>query len=305
MTTRNYEAIPEDNARKIIDLNHKQSSHKPKIAIVSHYTTDKDNLGFIDLVTKNHIKYARMHGYDYYFRNGTISDKYFWPDGKNRTFKLGLYWQKIQASKELLEMKKDGKPLYDYVMWLDTDAIFTNLSLTLEKIINQAPKDTYFFIGQDMSSCVNAGVFITKNSDKGRAFINAVDSSFEIYKMTKYPEQLAMSDLVYGYIDQKQIDELHNKPLEIHEFVKKVEKHKCTKTISGIQVLSMKLLNGAYPWPDAQWVSWDKNSLIAHFLSISGPRLERYLKTLLGCLEQNNYENRNRCNPYNLNIVLR
>src|SRR5690606_13853869 len=112
-------------------------SNKPRIAIVSHYTTDKENLGFIDLATQNHRKYARLHGYDYYFRNGTITEKYVWPQGQNRTFQLGLYWQKIEATRQLLDMKENGKNVYDYVMWLDTDAVFTNIYMRLEEIINR------------------------------------------------------------------------------------------------------------------------------------------------------------------------
>lgn len=308
--------IAEDPARKISDINYIEdaASNKPRFAILSHYTTDEENLGFIDLATKNHQKYARLHNYDYFFRNGTITKKYFDPKGKNRTFQLGLYWQKIEATRELLAMKKNGKNVYDYVLWIDADAIFTNIFLSLEEIINRAPKDAFFIVADDPSalarnihhSCINTGVYIIKNSSQGRNFIDTVDKSFEIYKSLDWPEQLAMGDVAYGFINEKIINDLKENPSKIAAFSGQVKWRNCAeKPAVGTHIFYMRDINAAYAWVGDERIRWDENSLVAHFLGLSGPKVEKYARVLLACLEQTDYRNRKRCNPYDLNITLR
>lgn len=311
-----YGIILEDPNRMIKDLNYRKGSSdaKPRIAIVSHYTTDESNLGFIDLITKNHRKYAALHGYDYFFRNGTITDKYFWPDAESRTFQLGLFWQKIEATKQLLEQKENGKYVYDYVMWIDTDALFTNIDLKLEEFINRAGKDKFFIVAEDLSSsaneiphsCINSGVYLIKNSPEGRKLIEQIEQAFEFYKIFSWPEQLAIADILYGYFTEKDALDFKANPEKLSMLKDNVKFRNCSiAPRPGVEILLMRDFNSGFHWSDKERVRWNEKTLVAHFLGLFGPKVEEYAKVLLRCLEQSGYKNRAPCNPYNLNILLR
>lgn len=305
--------IHEDLTKKVVDINYKKEEGKPRIAIVSHYTLDKENLGFINLAVPNHQKYARLHGYDYYFRNGTITTKYFWPEANSRTYRLGLYWQKVQATKELLEKEEDGKYVYDYILWIDTDAFFTNIDLTLEEIINQSGKDIFFIGTDDINSpatlvpryCINSGVYIIKNTPKAHNFIKMVENAFGIYKGIRAPEQSAMADIAYGFLTEEKLTELKANKEKAATFIKNIKWRNCSvKTQPGFEILPMRTINAPYAFQETERVRWNEYSLAAHFIIISGSDTEKYSKVLLQCLEQTDYKERERCNPYNLNVIL-
>lgn len=312
---KKYEFIPEDPNWRLEEL-YADKSKKPTIAVVSHYTVDEDYLPFIKLAIENHKKYARENKYDYYFRNGTIkgSEKYFWPQAEGRTFQLGLYWQKILAVQELLDKTENGKRVYDYVLWIDADAIFTRPKLKLESFIDDADKDTFLFIAEDinshsplvMRSCVNTGVFMVKNSDKGRDFMRQVDDAFEIYKVLKIPEQSAVQDLAQNFLKPEQIAPLLTDEKKLDEFRANIRWRDCsTKMIDGVKKLPMKVFNAGYHWSDLDTISWDETSLVAHFLALDGAAVSNYMEILVACLKQNNYEHRERCHPNRLNIILK
>ncbi len=309
-----YAPIPEDYAWKLEEkFSDPASQHR--IAIVSHYTVDKENIPFIKLATQNHIKYAKKYKYDYFFRNGTIdgTEKFRSPTANNRTFQLGLYWQKIQAMSDLLKLKNNGKHVYDYVFWIDTDAVFTNLDLSLEELIENADKDAYFFIAEDVLSrssvphtCVNAGVFMVKNSKEGRDLIKNVSRAFKIYEKVWVPEQAAMQDLAYGFLDPANIDKIALDENALKKFHSKIGQRQCQILWpkKGVELYLMQDINAGYPW-EFERVRWNPKSLTAHFFTLDGPRTKKYMESLLDCLEHYNYKHRERCTPEKLNIALR
>lgn len=312
---KRYEFIPEDSSWRLEKI-YADANKKPRIAVVSHYTLDEVNLDFIKRAIKNHEEYAKQNRYDYYFRNGTIkgSEKYFWPEAEGRTFQLGLYWQKILAVNELLDKKENGKRVYDYVLWIDADAIFTRPKLTLESFIDEADPDTFLFIAEDinshsplvMRSCVNTGVFMVKNSDKGREFMQWVDDAFEIYKVLKIPEQSAVQDLAHkGFLKHEEISPLLADKKKLEEFRANIRWRDCSADmIDGVKKLPMKLFNAGYHWSDLDTISWDETSFVAHFLALDGGAVSRYMNILVTCLEKYGYEHRERCHPTRLNIIL-
>lgn len=69
----------------------------------------------------NHYLYAHIHGYKYYFIKTTPA-----PDRRSQV------WEEMRATRELLETG-----VCDYVLNLDTDAVFVHLELPLEWMMNR------------------------------------------------------------------------------------------------------------------------------------------------------------------------
>ena len=81
-------------------------------------------------------------------------------------------WAKIKMIKD--ELAKDD---HDWIFWMDTDALFANMDMRLERFID----NRYPFIATKDWYCLNAGVFFLKNDDWSRKFIDIVWSKLEAY----------------------------------------------------------------------------------------------------------------------------
>lgn len=139
-------------------LYYNSNNLKAKIAIITIET--RDNLkDVVEVHNKSLNKYCSRYGYDYIFKNSYKSD-------------LPVYWYKMLIVKEYL-------PEYDYVLWLDSDTIICDYSVRLEWIIQEG-KDIY--IGRDYPSFTSnvfcAGIFMIKNSEEGKNFINDCINGF-------------------------------------------------------------------------------------------------------------------------------
>lgn len=182
---------------KYIRMNLPQSSpdsysEKKRIAIVSF--DNRTGGGYIEDHDKNMQKYCNLWGYDYI-------RKYDKPDD------ISVYWYKVQLVRDVLSSNQ-----YDYVMWIDTDAIISDYSRDLSDIITPYDKD--IIVGSDKSKSqrlfdvANAGVFIIRNSEIGLQFMNdwlnemntycykSGDKLRGIWAMSCY-EQGKMNDLIY------------------------------------------------------------------------------------------------------------
>lgn len=251
-----------------------------RILIVSHYTMDGDYLKY---TLHNHRSYAKKHGYDYWFRNGKIDGgKYSDPQGKNRIFELGLYWQKIEAVQQALALKDaSGKPRYDWVMWIDADAFFTNQQEKIENVLDGAGSDTFMAISQDFpgGTCVNTGVWLIKNTQEGRSLIDLVTQTFPSYKNQQYPEQMAVGDVVFSYVSKQQIEENSVQPYE---------RRGCdpSRIISGVKVLPQRALNAYYTSyaMGIQSAAWQPGDYIAHVAG-SVEKLD-LIKKLVACMRE-------------------
>jgi len=94
-----------------------------KICILTSYTDSIrwENYGkcdYGDLASMNHLEYANMHGYSHLKQIVRDSDYLDWHPT----------WIKIDVISKIL-------PLFDYVVWIDADAIFTNLDIKIEDFI--------------------------------------------------------------------------------------------------------------------------------------------------------------------------
>lgn len=130
-------------------------------------------------------KYADKHGYDF-----VLLTK---PYDKNVTHA----WQKIPAMLELLNR-------YDFVMYIDTDAIFYKQDKKIEGLFKKYHGDILVCSDEKNSNSkylVNGGVIIAKNSKKAKDILNFLWSLRYKYKEFAF-EQWALSDIVKKEYDQ-------------------------------------------------------------------------------------------------------
>jgi hypothetical protein len=140
-TNINNSVIPEET----------EKIQKYKIAFLTYEDRNED---YITMHNSNMKLYCDKWGYEYIH----ISEN---------NDKISPYWYKIFLVKKLLE--KD----YDYVFWLDSDSAIMNFNIDLgEDILNNYDSD--IFVGSDniKYDIVNAGLFIIRNSEIGKEFID-------------------------------------------------------------------------------------------------------------------------------------
>jgi hypothetical protein len=139
-----------------VQQNVEKPVQKKNICITTLETRKSKMLNIHD---KNVMDYSIKHGYMYFSLNSYKSK-----------LELPIYWKKIQVVKDILYMRgKNGKPLYDYVMWMDSDTIFVDNRIAIESFLRD---NKSIYIGNDFGTDRhNAGVFIIKNNTVGRSFI--------------------------------------------------------------------------------------------------------------------------------------
>merc|ERR1712048_1241753 len=81
---------------------------------------------------------------------------------------MGHYW-KIQQTLDVLE--KDNGP--EWVLVIDCDAFFTNLSISVTDVAGTYGPSGLFFVAED-SAGINTGVLLFRRHDWTRAFLQRV-----------------------------------------------------------------------------------------------------------------------------------
>jgi len=126
---------------------------KPKI---SYNTTA--HIVFISVYTPNILSYAQhsilnLLAYAKKYNYGVIIYDEIFSD------KVYPCWNKVPAILENLTTSK-------YLVWIDADAIISNHSISIEKIINRDPNyDLYLCMDINVEKeCINSGVMIIKNT---------------------------------------------------------------------------------------------------------------------------------------------
>jgi hypothetical protein len=121
---------------------------KNKIAIITFENRKGDE--YVDLHNKNITAYCDKWNYKYLFYDQCAHN---------------VYWCKMYL---VLDALKSGN--YDYVMWMDSDSIIKNDTMSLDSIVNKYSSDIFVNIdGGDSVYC--AGVFIIKNSPIGISYM--------------------------------------------------------------------------------------------------------------------------------------
>lgn len=115
---------------------------KKQIAIVALATPNMKAM--TDISFKNQKHYALKHDYNYLCYHDTMVDLRY------------VTWNKVYVLKELLQS-------FNYIMWIDADAIFTNMDITLESIIEKQPSK-HLWVCDDIGGWrLNTGVMIWEN----------------------------------------------------------------------------------------------------------------------------------------------
>lgn len=251
------------------------ASPKASIAIVTHSTLDVD---YIDVAKGNHIGYSTKHGYDYYFRNNNIDGgKFRDPQADTKLFQLGLYWQKITAVQDALNED------YQWVVWIDADAIFTNFDTTIESVIAKYPNKDLIIAPDHFAGLhdkINAGIFIVRNTEWSRNFFTVISDLYPRYRNNRTPEQQAMQDAIYGYV---------NRNINGQLLVANIGHRSYRDSEIGNQVgiTLQREINAFYVATDSapEFARWQGGDFIAHFAAVKGRKAK--MNALLDCMAKN------------------
>ena len=161
-----------------------------KICIITSYTDHIrwDNYGkcdYGDFASLNHHEYSNKHGYSYIKEIVKNDDYSNWHPT----------WIKIDVLKKYL-------PLYDYVVWIDADAVFVNQDIKIEDLINDGvdlviPKLEMDRVSGNMWTHTTTGFMIWKNSEWSNNMLNTLWSEPKDYRFTFFHEQSRLDELIY------------------------------------------------------------------------------------------------------------
>lgn len=160
-----------------------------RICITTYFDDAFSAIGNLSFQTLE--MYAKQHNLDAIILNNIVSDR-------------PLPWHKILIIKELFDED------YDYVIWIDADAIFVDSGKSLAEELEEG-KDLYLVKHQIDSRVVpNTGVMVIKNSIWSRIFLDMVWEK-EQYINHKWWENAAILDMLgyHGLLDETQPDNLN------------------------------------------------------------------------------------------------
>lgn len=157
-----------------------------------------------EIIGDNHENYATLKGYKYIQYGKNFYNK----DAK---------WEKIYILQNLL--KTNAK----YIFWIDGDTGFINCNKDVMDIISKYPNKDIIISG-DHNFVINSGVFVIKNTEWTKKFIDDLiyikeneEIMNSIKKVTTLHDQAGMIPLVMGF------DPYLNNPNEIKYYFKKGE----------------------------------------------------------------------------------
>ena len=136
------------------------------IAVLQFYTSNINYGVYSEMINQ---KYCEDKGYTYVCEKNTeriisICDK--------RSF----HWGKVKLVQELLDTDK-----FDYILFLDADAIISDFNQNIEDFID-SDYDMVFAEDVGYHSSMNTGVFLVKNSEWSKNFLKTWWESGETYK---------------------------------------------------------------------------------------------------------------------------
>jgi len=145
-----------------------------KIGILS--ITNESYWPVSDITRHVNVEYASSH--DYVF-NMSIHPPAPWAE---------TVWGKITYLKKRLSE-------FDWVMWIDADAMVMNHRIKIEDLIAKCSPEANLIISSDLHG-LNAGVFIIRNCLWSKVLLSAVEDKKDDYLSHKYPEQEAMDSVI-------------------------------------------------------------------------------------------------------------
>ena len=178
-----------------------------KICILTSYTDkirwgDYGKCDYGDLSSNNHLEYANKHGYSYIKQIVSDSDYLDWHPT----------WIKIDILLKTLS-------LFDYVVWIDADAVFVNKDVKIEDFIQDNIDLVLPKMGMDKSTGVvltntTTGFMIWKNSDWSFNLLNNLWNNPGQYRFGSFHEQTRLDEFLQDLFLLPGGDNISNKLIE-------------------------------------------------------------------------------------------
>ena len=178
-----------------------------RICIITSYTDhirwdDYGKCDYGDFASLNHHEYSNKHGYSYIKEIVKNDDYSNWHPT----------WIKIDVLKKYL-------PLYDYVVWIDADAVFVNQDIKIEDLINDGvdlviPKLEMDRVSGNMWTHTTTGFMIWKNSEWSNNMLNTLWSEPKDYRFTFFHEQSRLDELIYDKFTVQGGENILNKNID-------------------------------------------------------------------------------------------
>jgi hypothetical protein len=160
------------------------------IAILTSYTNHIrwDNYGkcdYGDFASLNHHEYANKHGYSYIKKIVNNDDYQNWHPT----------WIKIDVIKTYLQ-------IFDYVVWIDADAVFYNQDIKIEELIEGnidlvIPKLEMDRVSGNVWTNTTTGFMIWKKSEWSFNILNKLWDEPNQYRFEFFHEQSRLDDLIH------------------------------------------------------------------------------------------------------------
>ena len=178
-----------------------------KICILTSYTDkirwgDYGKCDYGDLSSNNHLEYANKHGYSYIKQIVSDSDYLDWHPT----------WIKIDILLKTLS-------LFDYVVWIDADAVFVNKDVKIEDFIQDNIDLVLPKMEMDKSTGVvltntTTGFMIWKNSDWSFNLLNNLWNNPGQYRFGSFHEQTRLDEFLQDLFLLPGGDNISNKLIE-------------------------------------------------------------------------------------------
>jgi hypothetical protein len=159
------------------------------IGIITSYTNHIrwDNYGkcdYGDFSSINHHEYSNKHGYSYVKKIVNNNDYLDWHPT----------WIKIDVIKTYL-------PIFDYVVWIDSDAVFINQDIKIEDFIEDdidliIPKLEMDKVSGNVWTNTTTGFMIWKNSEWSRNILNELWNNPNNFRFDFFHEQSRLDELL-------------------------------------------------------------------------------------------------------------
>jgi hypothetical protein len=177
------------------------------IAIITSYTNHIrwDNYGkcdYGDFSSLNHHEYANKHGYSYVKKIVNDEDYKDWHPT----------WIKIDVIRTYL-------PIFDYIVWIDADAVFHNKEIKVEDFIENdvdlvIPKLEIDRVSGIVHTNTTTGFMIWKNSEWSLNILNELWNNPNEHRFEHYHEQSRLDELLRTIFFVKEGRNVLNKNVE-------------------------------------------------------------------------------------------
>lgn len=176
--------------------------HNMSVVVCDFHITSNDAMQILhDRVLDNHKDYARIHDYHYYRQNMThhintntdssTSDRYIHHKHDHSSIKgkwePHVHWSKIPLIIKLLSHPHS----YDWVLWIDSDAIFYDMNKSVFDVIThnnvfsslRGINVAKFIFSNDINSVINSGVMLFRKSHWTTSMLQEIWKIGELFEL--------------------------------------------------------------------------------------------------------------------------